>query len=87
RLSTAQRRGVYDLSRVNALRLPTYFRWDVRVDRTLRIADRPFTLFAGVQNLTNRRNVAEFTWSQRTNALAVSKQQGIFPIFGFDWRF
>ena len=41
---------------------------------TLALAGRPFTLFAGVQNLTNRRNLAGFTWNRRTNSQQVSKQ-------------
>ncbi len=86
-VSTAQRRGVYDLSQVNALRGPAYIRWDVRVDRTLTLAGRPFTLFGGVQNLTNRRNVAGLIWNRRTNAAEVREQQGLFPILGFEWRF
>jgi hypothetical protein len=85
--SAAQRRGVYDLSLVNDRRGPAYVRWDVRVDRTFTVAGRPFTLFGGVQNVTNRRNVAGYTWNRRTNAAEASEQQGLFPIVGFEWRF
>jgi hypothetical protein len=86
-LSTAQRRGVYDLTHVNGLRGPAYVRWDARIDRTFSLAGRPFTIFGGVQNLTNRRNVAGYTWNRRTNDVEVSEQQGVFPIIGFDWTF
>jgi hypothetical protein len=85
--SVAQRRGVYDLTQVNARRGPPYARWDVRVDRTLRLAGRPFTLFGGLQNVTNRRNVAGYTWNRRLNAADTSEQQGLFPALGFEWRF
>jgi hypothetical protein len=85
--AAAQRRAVYDLSRVNALRLPAYVRVDVRVNRNLRIGDRPVSIFAGVQNVTNRRNVAGYAWDRRNNALQAREQLGIFPILGLDWRF
>ena len=86
-LSTAQRREVYELARVNALRAPDYFRLDLRVDRTFSLAGEPFVLFGGVQNLTNRRNFAGYEWNRRTNAEEFTEQQGIFPILGFEYRF
>jgi outer membrane receptor protein involved in Fe transport len=86
-VSSAQRRGVYDLSQVNALRAPAYFRWDVRADRTFDVRGQPVVLFAGVQNVTNRRNFANFNWNRRTNAVEFSDQQGLFPLLGFEWRF
>jgi outer membrane receptor protein involved in Fe transport len=86
-VSTEQRRGVYDLSRVNAERGPMYARLDVRVDRTFTVGGQPLNVFAGVQNITDRRNFGGYIWNRRTNALEFNEQQGIFPIIGFDWRF
>jgi hypothetical protein len=86
-VSSTQRRGVYDLTRVNADRAPDYGRVDIRVDRTLTAAGRPLNLFFGVQNVTNRRNFASYSWNRRTNAQQFGEQQGIFPILGLDWRF
>jgi hypothetical protein len=86
-VSTAQRRGVYDLSRVNAERAPGYGRVDIRLDRTFKIGGQPLNVFAGVQNVTNRRNFASYTWNRRTNAQQFGEQQGLFPILGLDWRF
>ena len=48
---------------------------------------RPLNLFLGVQNVTNRRNFASYSWNRRTNTQQFGKQQGIFPIAGLDWRF
>ena len=86
-VSTAQRRGVYDLTRVNAERAPDYARIDLRVDRSFSVGGQPLNLFVGVQNVTNRRNFASYSWNRRTNAQQFGEQQGIFPIVGFDWRF
>ncbi|MEW6322648.1 MAG: TonB-dependent receptor [Acidobacteriota bacterium] len=85
--STAQRRPVFDLTRVNAERAPDYFRLDVRVDRTFTVRGRPLTLFAGVQNVTGRRNWAGLEWNRRSNTATVEDQLGVFPIVGFDWKF
>ena len=86
-LSTEQRRGIYDLTRVNDSRAADYFRADVRVDRTFRVNDQPVTLFFGVQNVTNRTNIAGLTWDRRNNQPSWSEQQGVFPVLGLDWRF
>ncbi len=86
-VSTAQRRGVYDLARVNAERAPDYGRVDIRVDRTLAVGGQPVNIFLGVQNVTNRRNFASYSWNRRTNTEQFGEQQGIFPILGLDWRF
>ena len=86
-VSSAQRRGVYDLTQVNAARAPDYGRIDVRVDRTFTVGGQPLNLFVGVQNVTNRRNFASYNWNRRTNTQQFGEQQGIFPILGLDWRF
>jgi hypothetical protein len=86
-VSAEQRRGVYDLTRVNAERASDYGRVDIRVDRTFTVSGQPLNLFFGVQNVTNRRNFASYTWNRRTNTQQFGEQQGIFPILGFDWRF
>ncbi|MDH4064385.1 MAG: TonB-dependent receptor [Acidobacteriota bacterium] len=86
-VSAAQRRGVYDLTRVNAERGPAYARIDVRVDRTFTVGGQPLNIFAGVQNLANRRNFGGYQWNRALNMLDVNEQQGIFPIIGFDWKF
>lgn len=85
--SMAQRRGVYDLTQVNAQRAPDYFRLDLRVDRRFTVGGREVSAFAGVQNVTGRRNVASYGWDRRQNVSRVNEQLGVFPILGLDWRF
>jgi outer membrane receptor protein involved in Fe transport len=86
-ISTRLRRGVFDLNRVSAERLPDYFRLDVRVDRTFTVRDKPFLLFVGVQNATNRRNIGGLGWNRNTNTAQFGEQLGLFPLIGIDWRF
>jgi outer membrane receptor protein involved in Fe transport len=85
--STRQRRPIFDLARVNAERLPDYFRVDLRLDRTLMVKGKPLLLFFGANNVTNRQNVAGFTWNRRLNRQQENEQLGIFPNVGLDWRF
>lgn len=85
--STSQRRGIYDLSQVNQLRAPNYFRLDARIDRNATIAGNPVILFFGVQNLTGRRNVSGYSWNRATNAADATEQLGVFPLVGLEWRF
>jgi hypothetical protein len=85
--STHQRRGIYDLSQVNAVRAPAYFRLDARIDRNATIAGKSVILFFGVQNVTGRRNVSGYTWNRRSNAADANKQLGVFPLVGLEWRF
>jgi hypothetical protein len=85
--STEQSRGIFDLTRVNAERASDYFRLDVRVDRTFTAWGRPVLVFAGVQNVTNRRNFAGYSWNRRTNTVRFDEQLGLFPVLGIDWRF
>ena len=85
--STAQRRAVYDLARVNAGRAPDYARLDLRVERAFRRGDARGAIFAGVQNVTNRDNVAGYSWDRRGNVLRTSTQLGVFPIAGIEWPF
>ena len=86
-LSNEQRRGVYELSAVNAERAPDYLRIDIRVDRRFTINDRAVVLFLGVQNLTNRNNVSGYSWDRRNNVVRTQEQQGVFPILGLEWQF
>ncbi|MFN7544277.1 MAG: TonB-dependent receptor domain-containing protein [Acidobacteriota bacterium] len=86
-LSTAQRRGVLDLARFNAVRAPNYFRLDFRVDRTFTFREKPVVAFVGLQNATNRQNFAFPGWSRTTNQQTIETQLGLFPIVGLNWRF
>lgn len=86
-LSAAGRRAIYDLARVNDLRAPSYFRSDLRIDRRFTVNGRPLSVFAGAQNITNRKNVSGFTWDRRNGGIRKLEQMGLFPIIGLDWQF
>ena len=85
--SRAQQRGIFDLTRVNAERLPDYVRVDVRADRTFTVRDKPLLVFVGVQNAFNRRNIGGVGWKRTSNEQEFGEQLGIFPLVGMEWRF
>jgi hypothetical protein len=85
--SAAQHRGIYDLARINGLRAADYLRIDIRADRTIIAGPNPLIVFAGVQNLTNRRNFAGYSWDRVNGKVRFDEQQGIFPLVGMEWRF
>jgi hypothetical protein len=86
-LSTAQNREIYDLSRINGLRAPAFFRPDVRLDRTFTVREKPLLFWIGVQNVISRRNITGVQWNQNINKQEYSRQEGLFPLIGIDWRF
>jgi hypothetical protein len=86
-LSTAQRRAIFDLDRINAARLPNYYRLDLRVDRTFTVRGKPLLIFIGAQNIINRKNLAGYSWNRRSNTVEKNEQLGLFPLIGMDWRF
>ena len=60
--SEAQSRGIYDLSRINALRANSYNRLDLDMNRDIRLGKRTFNLHAGVDNALNRNNFMGYVW-------------------------
>ena len=85
--STAGRRAIYDITQINAARSPDYFRADLRVDRRFTVNGRAVVVFAGAQNITNRKNVSGYSWDRRNGGIRRLEQLGLFPIVGLDWKF
>ena len=86
-LSQQQNRGILDLSRVNGLRTPSYFRPDFRFDRTFTVNGKPLLFWIGIQNVAGRRNIAGVYWNENTNKAQNELQQSAFPLIGLDWKF
>lgn len=85
--SAIERRGVYDLAQVNAVRAPAYVRIDVRADRRFTRASSEVLVFLGVQNITNRKNFGGAVWNRQSNREEANEQLGVFPLVGLEWRF
>ena len=86
-LSESQRRGVFDLDRVNTLRYIPFFTLDLRLDRTFLVRDREVVVYAGVQNVTGRRNQTTLLWNRVTNNPRFPTGLSRFLIVGWEWNF
>ena len=86
-LSESQRRGVFDLGRVNTMRYIPFFTLDLRLDRTFLVRDREVVVYAGLQNVTGRRNQTTLLWNRVTNSPRFPTGLSRFLIVGWEWNF
>ena len=86
-LSESQRRGVFDLDRVNTMRYIPFFTLDLRLDRTFLVRDREVVVYAGLQNVTGRRNQTTLLWNRVTNSPRFPTGLSRFLIVGWEWNF
>lgn len=63
--SKQQSRGVYDLSRVNALRGPAYNRVDADLHRAFHVRGGTLSLYGGLENALNRANFLGYAWESQ----------------------
>jgi len=96
--SNAQSRGIYDLTRINALRGPIYNRLDLELERKFRVRHGIFDVHAGAENALNRGNLFGYVWLDQCKqgwACADSSgepmikvdQLGRFPVFSARYEF
>jgi hypothetical protein len=96
--SLAQSRGIYDLTRINALRGPLYNRLDIELERRFRVSKGAFDLHAGAENLLNRGNLMGYVWLNdcqlswgcgNSSGLPIAKadQIGRYPVFSLRYEF
>jgi hypothetical protein len=82
--SLAQSRGIYDLSRINALRGPAYNRLDAELERRFSFSRGELEMQGGAENVLNRGNLLGYLWLQDcTPALPCHNAQGL-PILKVD---
>jgi hypothetical protein len=60
--SNAQGRGIYDLSRINALRGRVYSRLDAELERDFHFEKGTLNIHAGAENILNRGNLLGYLW-------------------------
>ena len=83
-------RGVPDLDRIGAERVPAYARFDIRVERTFDLGAWNGRVYLDVQNVLNRENLIGYTFSLDP-ALDERRRPidgaGLLPFFGFSIEF
>jgi hypothetical protein len=96
--SLVQSRGIYDLTRINALRGPLYNRLDLELERRFRVPKGVFVLHAGAENILNRGNLMGYVWlddchvycsdgNSKGLPIAKADQMGRFPVFSLRYEF
>ena len=98
-LSVQQDRGIYDLTKVNALRGPAYNRVDISFDHDFRMRRGTLNIYGGAQNILDRKNFLGYLWLDRCNQIpaCVASMNGVpmlkvnqmpaFPVAGGRWDF
>jgi hypothetical protein len=79
--------GERDFSRYNQLNLPTFWAFDVRVDRRWAFRRVQLNVYVDVQNLTGRNNVIGTYWDERTRQEAFDASLGVLPTIGVNVEF
>jgi hypothetical protein len=86
--SEAQNRPIYDVSRMNALRVPYYARLDAQLNKDAIVRGLHMEIYAGVNNILNRSNFLTYAWLPRAGgAVTVINQSPVFPNFGLRYIF
>jgi hypothetical protein len=80
--SAKQNRHIYDLTKVNAGRLPDYNRLDLRVDYRANFTNWGLVTYIDLENVYDRQNIFAYTWNERTNSLVKEYQFAFMPVFG-----
>lgn len=97
--AAAQDRPIYDVSRLNALRLPLYSRLDFEFNHTFVVQHtKRLVAYAGLDNAFNHKNLLGYFWMPRIgtdnhcasnpeHCLSPQYQMKQFPDFGIRYRF
>lgn len=67
-LSKQQSRGIYDLTKVNAMRGPFYNRLDVDVNRNFHVLKGILNVHGGLENALDRQNFLGYAWESNCPA-------------------
>jgi hypothetical protein len=79
-LSEAQSRGIYDLTKINAVRGAAYNRLDVVMNRDFHLWRKTFNLRAGADNVLNRYNFLGYVWLDSCHPRITATTCGMDPI-------
>ncbi len=83
------RHNVYQpvLGTRNSIRIPAFAQLDVRLAKTFKVAMTKAEVYLDVQNVTNRDNAEELTYSQNYAERNVIQGLPILPIVGLRWEY
>jgi hypothetical protein len=96
--SNEQNRGIYDMTRVNALRGPLYNRLDAELERRIHTAKGDLEIHGGAENVLNRGNLLGYVWldncrqgwscaNSAGEPMIKADQMGRYPAASVRWEF
>jgi hypothetical protein len=83
--SRAAKRTVLDDARVAGLRYPAYHSLNLRADRRFLLRGSSMVAYLSVWNAYNRANVASYYWNTEAQAVDITYQWRLLPVFGVEW--
>ncbi len=78
--------GIYDLSRVNAERMPVYHSLNLRIDKRFHFRTSNVVAYLSMWNLYNRKNVAIYLWNEGNKDVKTYYQWSFLPIIGIEYE-
>lgn len=85
--STELQSGVFDVNRINSLRLPDYHILSIRVDRRFHFSGSNMIIYLSIWNLFDQENISLHGWSEMYNLAVDYKLMERVPIFGIEFEF
>ncbi len=80
-------KGVYDQSKLNALRLPDFHSLNLRVDRRFHFQSTTLVTYLSIWNVYGRKNVAAYYWDEVNDIVRAEYMWGTLPVFGVKYEF
>lgn len=87
--SQSAHRGVFDLNKINAERLPAYHSLKLRADRRFNFHGSNLIFYLDIWNVYGRKNIFSYTWNEVENKQEDFKAwtNSTLPIFGVEYEF
>jgi hypothetical protein len=86
-LSSAYWTGLFDSTRINALRLPPYHSLNLRIDKQVRLGGTTASAYMVVWNVYNRESNNGYYWHSGANTLSWGSWLARLVILGLEYRF
>ena len=84
--SQEQNSGVYDLTKINADRMPAYHSLNLRVDKRFYFEKSSMVVYLSVWNVYNRKNIAIYYWNVLENKVDTRNQWSFLPFIGIEYE-
>lgn len=85
--SRATNTGIFDLTKINAERLPAYHALNLRADKRFYFRRSNLILYLSIWNVFDRKNAVTYYWNTLERKPGMVRQFGIVPALGVEFEF